>query len=209
MQTKTLLRYVAIATAVAFLAVALPFFIALRNVPFASNTSTPWAEFGSYFGGVLGPILAGLNLLVVLYIAVRITDIQQNQLETKRLSIDLYNEWHAEAMHQSRIIISDLIDQVRQHGTQLPTLSEFERFDPSRSPHAFRVYHFFEKWAVLHQEGEVDPRIMNAALGGRAAWWNECFFKPIQARENDRYILETLALIDRQVFSLVHASPRR
>ena len=84
----------------------------------------------------------------------------------------------------------------------IATLSEMEKFDV-RSPSAFRIYHFFEKWAVLSQEGQLDHRLMNAALGGRATWWNESFFAPIRSHEDDIYMKQTLDLIHTQVFSRI------
>ena len=203
MNTRGLYVLVGTVAAVAVLVTLLPFAVALRELPMARNSSTPWSEFGSYVGGVLGSVAALLNLVVVLFIATRLTELQQNQLATKRLTIDLYTEWHAEAMHQSRIVLSDHIEQMQQHSSQIPTLSAFERYDPARSVHAFRIYHFFEKWAVLNQEAQIDPRLMNAALGKRAMWWNERFFAPIHTREHDPYILEALELIQKQVFARV------
>ena len=202
MKPRTLLTLVLSITAAAVTATVLPFLIVFKDQPFARTSSQPWGELGDYIGGVLGPVLAALNLFVVLYIAVRITDIQQNQLERKRLTLDLYNEWHTEAMQQSRTQIVGLISQAQQCGTGIPAISGFDQTDPSRSPHAHRVFHFFQKWALLRQEGELDDRVLNAVLERRASWWNTEFLTRLRQYEKDPHTIHTLDLIDRQVSEL-------
>ena len=85
MNTRGLYVLVGTVAAVAVLVTLLPFAVALRELPMARNSSTPWSEFGSYVGGVLGSVAALLNLVVVLFIATRLTELQQNQLATECL----------------------------------------------------------------------------------------------------------------------------
>ena len=67
------------------------------------------------------------------------------------------------------------------------------------SPNAFRLYHFFEKWAVLARTGNVDNELLLAALGGRVTWWQSKFFHRVAERETDKHILESLQEIETQV----------
>jgi hypothetical protein len=96
--------------------------------------------------------------------------------------------------------MSDLVDNAARNSSAMPSLSEIDRVDPTNRPHAYRIYHFFEKWAVLSSAQQLDRQLMFAALGGRAEWWNENFFVPIRVREHDKYILQTLTLIESEVF---------
>lgn len=209
MKPRTLLLAVLTSSAVAVVATVLPFFLALQNAPLSRTSSQPWGEFGGYVGGILSPVFAALNLFVVLYIAVRLTDIQQNQLARKRLTLDLYNEWHTEAMQQSRSAVSGLIAQIQESKTGLPSISDFDRTDPSRSPHAKRVFHFFQKWALLRQENELDDQVLNAVLERRAAWWNSEFLQRLRQHEKDKHTLATLDLINTQVVQLEAALLRQ
>jgi hypothetical protein len=201
MKTRTAVYLLLIASVVISAMTVIPYVWYFRSASVSSTDPGAWANFGNYVGGILGPAFSLLNLLAIIYIAIRINEIQQRDLVTKRLSIDLFTEWHAEALHQSRIVISDLIAAVQRGERQLPTLSELEQAEPGVSRHAFRLYHFFERWAVLVRECQVDEKLLQSALGGRARWYEQMFFSPIRSREYDRYICATLDLIETQVFS--------
>jgi len=178
-----------------------PFVYYLHSLPVSSTNAEPWAHFGTYFGGVLGPLLGFLNLLVVVYIAVRVAELQQTNLAAKRLTLDLYNEWHGDALHQSRIALSEVVEKLKAAPALGLTLSELERSNSETSKHAFRIYHFFEKWALLAREGQIDTVLLGKVLGSYASWWNEVYFQPIGAHEKDQYMASTLALIEREVFA--------
>ena len=193
---------VCVAATTAIALAVLPFVYYMQGLPVAIRNSGPWGEFGSYIGGVLSPAIAAINLLVVLYIAVRLTDLQQNQLERKRLTLDLYNEWHSEKLRTGRIAIEGLVAQLTPIDTGIPSLSEFEKIDPARSHHARDIFYFFEKWALLRQAGELDDRILSAALGGRVDWWNSQFLRRLRRSETDEHVMATLNLINIQVLEL-------
>ena len=206
MKTRTAVWLVLIAAAVISAITVIPYVWFFWTAAVSSKEPAAWGNFGSYVGGILGPAFGLLNLLAVIYIAIRINELQQRNLVTKRLSIDLFTEWHADALHQSRIAISDLVAAVQRGERQLPTLSTLEQVEPELSRHAFRLYHFFERWAVLAREGQIDEKLLRSALGGRARWYEQKFFSPIRSREEDRYMCATLDLIETQVFSkLDHA----
>lgn len=160
-----------------------------------------WAFFGSYVGGLLGPVLGLLNLAALLLIALSITDQQQKSLASKRLSVDLLNEWHAQPLHESRIVVSEHIWNVRNGFHQPLTLSNIERDDSRLNVHAFRIYHFFERWAVLAKLDEVDSKILAEALGGRALWFRTNLFSWLRENETDVHIRKSLDMIEANVFS--------
>ena len=113
----------------------------------------------------------------------------------------MLSEYHSDPMHRTRIALDDLIEVAARNSGILPSLSEFERTDPHNSPNAFRLYHYFEKWAVLARTDNLDNELLIAALGGRVGWWQEKFFRPIAARETDQHILKSLREIEIQVLS--------
>lgn len=170
-----------------------------------SSDHQAWASFGGYFGGVLGPLLSFANLVAVAWIGTVVVSRQQEQVIRKQLTIDMLNEYHAEPMHQTRIALDELIEVAARNAGVLPSLSEFERTDPVNSPNAFRLYHYFEKWAVLARTNNVDNELLLAGLGGRVNWWAVRFFGPIAERETDPYIRASLAVIEQQVLSRSHS----
>jgi hypothetical protein len=196
-------RQIAILITFAFVSsalfVVLPYVWYFHDLPIAETKPEAWANFGSYFGGIFGPVLAFLNLLAVAFIAVRVVDSQQHQVAAKKLSIDLLTEYHAESMHETRIALDELIENAALNKSRIPTLSEFERSDQTISAHAFRLYHFYEKWAVLAKHGHIDALLLADALSSRTVWWQEHFFEPIMSYEKDRHIQATLHMIKKHV----------
>jgi hypothetical protein len=168
-----------------------------RALEISSSDPAGWAQFGAYFSGILSPTFALINLLVIVYIAIRIKELQETQLSAKRLTLDLYKEWHEEKLHKSRIEVDELITKHKVTETPLPTLSELERDFASKNvaEHAFRVYHFFEKWAVLASAHEIDNKPLAALLGTYTEWWRDEFFERLLERETDRFMKPTLQLI--------------
>jgi hypothetical protein len=196
-------RRIAVLISLAFLGsallVALPYVWSFRDLPISDTKPEAWANFGSYVGGIFGPVLAFLNLIAVAFIAVRVVDAQQHQVAAKKLSVDLLNEYHSEPMHKTRIALDELIENVSRNQSRMPTLSEFERTDPTNSPNAFRLYHFYEKWAVLAKHKQLDAELLTDALASRTIWWNKHFFEPLVAHEKDPHIQEALRMIQHYV----------
>ena len=188
------------AAVVACALVAGAFYVTFHALP-VQKDSGAWSNFGGYFGGMLGPIVGVLNLGALLFIAVRVTEVQQATLATKRLSVDLYSEWHAPSLHESRRIVSNLISSVERNERPLPRLSELEEAEGELRVHAFRLYHFFEKWAILVELREVDEAILMKALASRALWYRRCFFEQIRQTETNPDIRRSLDHIENFVFS--------
>lgn len=207
MQFRALAWYMTAAVAVVMLVAAAPYVYYLGEFG-VSKDHQAWASFGGYVGGVLGPLLAFANLLAVAWIGTVVVTRQQEQVIRKQLTLDLLNEYHADPMHKTRIALDELIENAERHSGVLPSLSEFERTDPVNSPNAFRLYHFFEKWAVLTKTGNVDNELLLAALGGRVLWWKEKFFDRVAARETDRHIRESLKQIEVYVLAKAQKAER-
>lgn len=170
--------------------------------PPPSKNTNEWFEFGSYFAGLLGPILGLLNLAALLFIAVRVTTMQQTSLAAKRLSMDLYTEWHSESLHESRRIVSDLISSCEKNQRPMPTLSELEISNAQLRVHAFRLYQFFEKWAVLSELREVDEQILKKALGSRAHWYRN-HFSNLHEKQKATLIFSAHSTISKHMFSRI------
>lgn len=185
-------------TALVAFAVLGAFYLEFRSEPI-QHDSGAWSNFATYFSGLFGPIVAMVNLFALLLVAVVVTDHQQNALASKRLALDMLAQWNGAELHESRRVVSDLIDAVDGPG-QLPTLRELELARSAPSLHAFRLYHFFEQWAVLHAMGEIDHKILATAIGSRALWYRDHFFGPITDREKNPDILRTLKLIESNLF---------
>lgn len=179
-----------------------PYYGHLSSEDLSSNHQA-WASFGSYFGGTVGPLLSLVNLLAVAWIGTTVAKRQQDQLVRKQLTIDLLNEYHSNLMHKTRISLHELITKAEKDPSLLLSLSDFEKKDPINSENSFRIYHFFEKWAVLEKTKNIDNTLLLAALGGRVKWWKEKFFSKIIEKENDPDIRESLRMIESQIFSKV------
>lgn len=200
MQFRTLSLCLFLISVLIFIIVVAPYVYVLGPNGMSSDHQA-WASFGGYLGGTLGPLLSLANLVAVAWIGTVIVGRQQELIMRKQLTVDLLNEYHSDLMHKARIALDELIVVAERDSSPLPSLSEFERTDPTNSPNAFRLYHFFEKWAVLARTGNVDNSLLLAALGGRVGWWQEKFFRRVGERETDQYIQESLQEIQTQVLS--------
>lgn len=205
MHFQKLAWYLVLATALSIAVVLTPYLWVFGTQGLSSDHQA-WSSFGGYFGGVLGPVLAFANLIAVAWIGTVIVSRQQEHVIKKQLTMDMLSEFHAEPMHSTRIALDELIESAQRNGGLLPSLSEFERIDPVCSPHAFRLYHYFEKWAVLSKTGNVDDQLLLAGLGGRVTWWDEKFFRPITARETDPFIQKSLLDIRRHILERAAAT---
>lgn len=189
-------------TVLAAFATAGAFYLQFGSEPI-QHDSEAWANFATYFSGIFNAFVALINLVTLLLIAVVVTDQQQNALASKRLALDMLAQWNGAELHESRRVISDLIED-SQGPEKLPTLRELELARSSPSLHAFRLYHFFEQWAVLKSMGEIDHKILATAIGSRALWYRTHFFGPIGVREKNADIQKTLTLIEAQLFKELH-----
>lgn len=178
----------------------------LKELPIFAPDPQAWAHFGTYVGGVVGPVVGVFNLIAVVYIAIQINGYQQNQLATKRLSIDLLNEYNSERMHDARIMLDEFIEEVRVGKAVLHSLSAQERSPEKHTKHAFTLYNFFEKWAALAETKNLDQRLLDIAMGSRKQWWKKQFFDPILEIEENPDFIRTLQSIDKYVLSQIKSN---
>jgi hypothetical protein len=57
---------------------SLPYYINFKNSSLSSDPSE-WGVFGDYFGGILNPALTIINIFVLLYLTVRLADIEDQR----------------------------------------------------------------------------------------------------------------------------------
>lgn len=107
------------------------------------------------------------------------------ELVLKRLTLDLYNEWHAPDMHSSRIELARSLKARREAGDKVIPLSDIDGQSASETVHVFRIYHFFEKWTLLAIARQIDQPLLLRLLRIYANWWDKAFFTELQAAEKD------------------------
>jgi hypothetical protein len=71
-----------------------------------------------------------------------------------------------------------------------PELKEF---------HFFRIYQFFERWAVLAKQRDIDQQIASEYMKPYKQWYLEHFIEPWRKNETDKYIQQSLEQIVRFV----------
>jgi hypothetical protein len=71
-----------------------------------------------------------------------------------------------------------------------PELKEF---------HFFRIYQFFERWAMLARQRDIDQKAASDYMKPYKQWYLEHFIEPWRKSETDEYILKSLDQIVRFV----------
>lgn len=88
---KRLLIWWTIGLGLLFLA-TIGIYIANFHVESISLSSADWGTFGDFIGGVLGPILAIINILVLLYLTFKIANVEEDRNEKIVMLEDQRNE---------------------------------------------------------------------------------------------------------------------
>jgi hypothetical protein len=145
------------------------------------------------------PIASAGFLFVIAQIYGRLKDRRDAK---RRRAQDLFLEWHSKEIRESRIYLSRwrLISDKRGH---LPSLGHIENAAADeyriryRSPdiasgvnradlheldnlelrefHAFKLYQFFERWALLVKNNDIDYRSTNEYMRSYKDWWLDNF----------------------------------
>jgi hypothetical protein len=126
-----------------------------------------WAKFGDYFGGVLNPAIAIVNLGVVVYIATQLDNFRKKQT----LAFNLHQEWNSREMYLSR---TEAGSYVKSH----PNLNfkEIEHSTDSNVVDLWIVMGFFQRLSALVDQKEVnDELIVKLFLPLFVWWWVMCF----------------------------------
>jgi hypothetical protein len=101
---------------------------------------------------------------------------EQNKLERKKLSLELYKEWHSEELTLLRKQAALLL----KNGEPLKNLAQLTQvFDAGKEPAAGQAYavigvfHFFERWAYLKQAELLDHELLAKMLCNNVVdWWH-------------------------------------
>ena len=147
---------------------------ALGALPFSRTDPGAWGQFGDYVGGLLNPLFALLNVVVVAYIAIAVQSL--NDSEKKRAEeseervktvIDLHREWNSESNYRSRTLAGVL---VRKHPES--TMLEIEESAKTEEAvHVWIVVGFFLRLSFLAQHEKVHREMAIELFGELFVWW--------------------------------------
>ncbi|WAC02954.1 hypothetical protein N7U66_04815 [Lacinutrix neustonica] len=84
MRVNSFYKYFTIACLILILTVAIPYFIKFNGG--ISNETAVWGAFGDYFGGILNPIFAIINIGILIYLTHLVHKIDSNRVK-KELEI--------------------------------------------------------------------------------------------------------------------------
>ena len=187
---------------------AAPWFSARMAVMLTGNSSVPEDErslsryspsledrgvVGDTFGSVnalfSGLALAGIILALVLQrreVAYQLQEMrdafdlhaarfefEKNQAR-KRVTLDLYNEFHSDlfpAREKAEELIETMSDAERGSTAALKTHED--------QVSVWRVLHFFQKWGVLRQKGQLDDNLAWELLGFYYEWWEKIYLRKL------------------------------
>jgi len=131
---------------------------------------------------------------------------------------DLFLEWHSKDLRESRTFVSRWLKAFKKE--DIPALSVLEDkasqtnlqqqkmtglYDPNlQEQHFFAIYQFFERWAMLIKNNDIDRRAANGYMSTYKNWylknfilhWYELCQKGV---DTDPYLKGQLALILRLV----------
>lgn len=148
----------------------------------------------------------------------------------RRRAQELFLEWHSDKVRESRIFASRW---VKSKGiSNLPALGvleeqaaqayiaskETQSSDSGRAAielhplddaeakelHFFRIYQFFERWAALVDQDDVDTDLASSYMSSYKAWYLTTFIERWYKTESDQYIKASLENIIKKVFGGQH-----
>jgi hypothetical protein len=145
--------------------------VALNGVPNAENLGK-WSEFGNLIGGLIGPLLSFVNLLLIVYIAISL-----NPSERKtQLTLDLHREFDSEPMWKARIDGGKLVLQ-DTHGT----LDQLDRTDNPGARNIWMVIGFYQRLALALKNRQISEDLVPDLFGNDFVWWyRHCFEKQLE-----------------------------
>jgi hypothetical protein len=205
--SRTMIVYIIlIISAMILMWLAAPWFSARMAVMLTGNSRVPEDEssisryspslddggvVGDSFGSInalfSGLALAGVILALVLQrreVAYQLQEMrdafdlhaarfefEKNQAK-KRVTLDLYNEFHSDlfpAREKAEELIEAMSDAERGSTAALKTHED--------QVSVWRVLHFFQKWGVLKQEGQLDDNLAWELLGFYYEWWEKTYLR--------------------------------
>lgn len=154
----------------------------LKALP-TSTDPAGWGQLGDYIGGLLNPVFALVNVVLVAYIALslersaeRERTAQEESSERIQNSVDLHREWNSEAVYRSRNLAGRLLES---HPNS--TLQDIEKMESNEKvAHAWIVVGFFQRLALMVQHDKVHQE-MTVELFGELffSWWILAFEKQL------------------------------
>jgi hypothetical protein len=98
---------------------------------------------------------------------------QQDALAKSRFTLELYDEWHSESMHEARTVVDGALNRANLDVLDLKSILQDENgpISPDERRQLFRILHCFEKWALLEKSGVIDVALMSDLLGVYTSWW--------------------------------------
>lgn len=84
-------------------------------------------------------------------------------------------------------------------GDVTPTMTHDVDDPELKELHFFRIYQFFERWALLVKVGDIDHRSATEYLGSYKLWYLENYIEPWLATEDDVHIRPVLQMINERV----------
>ena len=142
-------------------------------------------QFGDTFGAA-NALFSGLAFAAVISTLVWQSNRNRSDQAIDR-ALRLYDEWHSQIMHESRIQVSNLILALEQEGMKFPTLTELEKQQREPGPftevadHVFRVIHFFERWVWLRDENMVDRALLKSLMSTYLRWYQTKLTRQLDA----------------------------
>jgi uncharacterized membrane protein len=171
-RTALLIGTVVVVTYV--VAVVLVYANYLGGLPFSRTSAEPWGQFGDYIGGVLNPLFALLNVIVVAYIALSVQQLgeaqrKQEQESERRIQtvVDLHREWNSGAIYASRTLAAAL---VRDYPSL--TIFELEKEVPyEKAADIWVVIGFFQRLAFLAEHEKIHREMCLELFAELFVWW--------------------------------------
>ena len=125
---------------------------------------THWGPFGEYVGGILGPILAIINILVITYIAYHLHHLEAAREETSRraqqasalraVTLAQWDVWNSREMLKSRVQTHRLLADRSVSWKTLQSEVGEEKFQ-----HVSEVAHFFDGLLHLFESKVLDAEL--------------------------------------------------
>lgn len=146
----------------------------LGGLTLSRTDAGPWGQLGDYLGGLLNPMFALLNVIVVVYIALSVQQLGESQRKQEQESerriqtvIDLHREWNSGALYASRTLAGKL---VRDYPAL--TIFQIENEVPyDQAAHFWVVTGFFQRLAFLAEHDKLHKQMALELFAELFVWW--------------------------------------
>ena len=139
-----------------------------------------WGPFGEYVGGILGPLLAIFNIVVVMYIAYHLHHLEaareemswheQDAITLRTVTLAQWDLWNTQDMLHSRIAAARILRTNEKSLKELEQSLSEEEFEP-----VSRILHFFDNLELLKQQNLIDAKVAKGLFGRFFTFFNQYF----------------------------------